>query len=118
MVGALSSFLVIASDPRRLRSSSKEIPKPSMEDEVVAGLAMESSSSSAAAAAAVEGVGMRYEDDEDEGDVCRICRNPGDAENPLRYPCACSGSIKYVHQECLLQWLNHSNARQCEVTKP
>ncbi|OIT04677.1 putative e3 ubiquitin ligase sud1 [Nicotiana attenuata] len=53
-------------------------------------------------------------DDEDE-DVCRICRNPGDTDNPLRYPCACSGSIKYVHQDCLLQWLNHSNARQCEV---
>ncbi|KAK1300989.1 hypothetical protein QJS10_CPB13g00368 [Acorus calamus] len=57
------------------------------------------------------------EDDDDEGDVCRICRNPGDADNPLRYPCACSGSIKYVHQDCLLQWLNHSNARQCEVCK-
>ncbi|KAI3894022.1 hypothetical protein MKX03_034915 [Papaver bracteatum] len=57
-----------------------------------------------------------YEDDEDE-DVCRICRNPGDSENPLRYPCACSGSIKFVHQDCLLQWLNHSNARQCEVCK-
>ncbi|XP_019243432.1 PREDICTED: probable E3 ubiquitin ligase SUD1 isoform X2 [Nicotiana attenuata] len=55
-------------------------------------------------------------DDEDE-DVCRICRNPGDTDNPLRYPCACSGSIKYVHQDCLLQWLNHSNARQCEVCK-
>ncbi|XP_054787263.1 probable E3 ubiquitin ligase SUD1 isoform X2 [Prosopis cineraria] len=59
-----------------------------------------------------------YEDeDEEEEDVCRICRNPGDAENPLRYPCACSGSIKFVHQDCLLQWLNHSNARQCEVCK-
>lgn len=57
----------------------------------------------------------RYEDDEEEEDVCRICRNPGEADNPLRYPCACSGSIKYVHQDCLLQWLNHSNARQCEV---
>uniref|UniRef100_A0A7N0SZX6 RING-type E3 ubiquitin transferase n=1 Tax=Kalanchoe fedtschenkoi TaxID=63787 RepID=A0A7N0SZX6_KALFE len=56
-------------------------------------------------------------DEEEEEDVCRICRNPGDAENPLRYPCACSGSIKYVHQDCLLQWLNHSNARQCEVCK-
>lgn len=55
------------------------------------------------------------EEEEEEGDVCRICRNPGDAENPLRYPCACSGSIKFVHQDCLLQWLNHSNARQCEV---
>ncbi|KAK6136886.1 hypothetical protein DH2020_029372 [Rehmannia glutinosa] len=61
----------------------------------------------------------RYDlmDDDDEEDVCRICRNPGDADNPLRYPCACSGSIKFVHQECLLQWLNHSNARQCEVCK-
>ncbi|CAI9769131.1 unnamed protein product [Fraxinus pennsylvanica] len=56
-------------------------------------------------------------DDDEEGDVCRICRNPGDADNPLRYPCACSGSIKFVHQDCLLQWLNHSNARQCEVCK-
>ncbi|CAM8925147.1 unnamed protein product [Rhodiola kirilowii] len=61
----------------------------------------------------------RYDDldEEEEEDVCRICRNPGDAENPLRYPCACSGSIKFVHQDCLLQWLNHSNARQCEVCK-
>ncbi|XP_019263510.1 PREDICTED: probable E3 ubiquitin ligase SUD1 isoform X2 [Nicotiana attenuata] len=59
----------------------------------------------------------RYDDDEEEEDVCRICRNPGEADNPLRYPCACSGSIKFVHQDCLLQWLNHSNARQCEVCK-
>ncbi|KAJ6803999.1 putative E3 ubiquitin ligase SUD1 [Iris pallida] len=57
------------------------------------------------------------DDDDDEGDVCRICRNPGEPDNPLRYPCACSGSIKFVHQDCLLQWLNHSNARQCEVCK-
>ena len=61
-------------------------------------------------------VEARYEEEEEEEeDVCRICRNPGDSDNPLRYPCACSGSIKYVHQDCLLQWLNHSNARQCEV---
>lgn len=57
------------------------------------------------------------DDEEEEEEVCRICRNPGDSENPLRYPCACSGSIKFVHQDCLLQWLNHSNARQCEVCK-
>ncbi|OIW10194.1 hypothetical protein TanjilG_27945 [Lupinus angustifolius] len=60
---------------------------------------------------------VKYDDDDEEGDVCRICRNPGEADNPLRYPCACSGSIKFVHQDCLLQWLNHSNARQCEVCK-
>ncbi|XP_041014110.1 probable E3 ubiquitin ligase SUD1 isoform X1 [Juglans microcarpa x Juglans regia] len=64
-------------------------------------------------------VAARYEEEEEEEeeDVCRICRNPGDSDNPLRFPCACSGSIKYVHQDCLLQWLNHSNARQCEVCK-
>ncbi len=54
-------------------------------------------------------------DADDEEDVCRICRMTGEEDSPLYYPCACSGSIKYVHQECLLQWLNHSNARQCEV---
>ncbi|XP_057546361.1 probable E3 ubiquitin ligase SUD1 [Amaranthus tricolor] len=58
-----------------------------------------------------------FDDDDEDEDVCRICRNPGEADNPLRYPCACSGSIKFVHQDCLLQWLNHSNARQCEVCK-
>uniref|UniRef100_A0A7I4FVD2 RING-type E3 ubiquitin transferase n=1 Tax=Physcomitrium patens TaxID=3218 RepID=A0A7I4FVD2_PHYPA len=56
-------------------------------------------------------------DPDDEEDVCRICRTPGDEESSLYHPCACSGSIKYVHQECLLRWLNHSNARQCEVCK-
>lgn len=65
----------------------------------------------------VSGSAFKFDDNEEEGDVCRICRNPGDDDNPLRYPCACSGSIKYVHQDCLLQWLNHSNARQCEVCK-
>lgn len=54
--------------------------------------------------------------DDDEEDLCRICRVPAEIESPLYFPCACSGSIKYVHQECLLQWLSHSNARQCEVT--
>ncbi|KAH7307266.1 hypothetical protein KP509_22G052000 [Ceratopteris richardii] len=54
---------------------------------------------------------------EEEGDVCRICRTSGDKASPLYYPCACSGSIKYVHQDCLIQWLNLSNARQCEVCK-
>ncbi|BAS98791.1 Os06g0639100 [Oryza sativa Japonica Group] len=58
------------------------------------------------------------DEEEEEGDVCRICRNPGDDEHPLRYPCACSGSIKFVHQDCLLQWLDHSNSRQCEVRNP
>ncbi|KAH8932827.1 hypothetical protein BDL97_19G096400 [Sphagnum fallax] len=27
----------------------------------------------------------------------------GEDDSPLYYPCACSGSVEYVHQECLLQ---------------
>ncbi|KAF2532202.1 hypothetical protein F2Q70_00033468 [Brassica cretica] len=56
-------------------------------------------------------------DDEDEEEVCRICRNPGDVDTPLRYPCACNGSIKFVHEDCLLQWLSYSKSRHCEVCK-
>uniref|UniRef100_A0A0D3A2I9 RING-CH-type domain-containing protein n=1 Tax=Brassica oleracea var. oleracea TaxID=109376 RepID=A0A0D3A2I9_BRAOL len=41
------------------------------------------------------------DDDDDGGDLCRICRSPEGPNDPLRYPCACRGSIKYVHQECL-----------------
>eukprot|EP00191_Tetraselmis_sp_GSL018_P006449 CAMPEP_0177605350 /NCGR_PEP_ID=MMETSP0419_2-20121207/16652_1 /TAXON_ID=582737 /ORGANISM="Tetraselmis sp., Strain GSL018" /LENGTH=140 /DNA_ID=CAMNT_0019099489 /DNA_START=275 /DNA_END=694 /DNA_ORIENTATION=- len=50
--------------------------------------------------------------------VCRICRCP--AEPPSRelfHPCRCSGSIKFVHQDCLMQWLPHSGRRHCEVCK-
>ncbi|KFK29879.1 hypothetical protein AALP_AA7G191000 [Arabis alpina] len=54
-------------------------------------------------------------DDDDDGDLCRICRSPEGPNNPLRYPCACRGSIKYVHQECLLLWLNRRGYKQCEV---
>ena len=53
--------------------------------------------------------------DEDE-DVCRICRSEAAEGDPLFFPCACSGSIKYVHQSCLLQWLRHSSKTHCEVT--
>ncbi|KAI3675310.1 hypothetical protein L1987_84899 [Smallanthus sonchifolius] len=55
-----------------------------------------------------------YDGDDEDEDVCRIGRNPGEADNPLRHPCACNGTIKFVHQDCLLQWLNHSKALQCE----
>ncbi|TQD81818.1 hypothetical protein C1H46_032629 [Malus baccata] len=103
-------------------------PPPSADRDIPIDTGKTSSSqeneASAAAAAATttlsssaSSVAVKYDDEEEEEDVCRICRNPGDADNPLRYPCACSGSIKFVHQDCLLQWLNHSNARQCEVCK-
>mgnify|MGYP002626606618 CR=1 FL=1 len=38
---------------------------------------------------------------------CRICYNTNsDENNPLIHPCACLGSMKYIHFQCLKQWLN------------
>lgn len=49
-------------------------------------------------------------------ETCRICRCEETPEEPLFYPCKCSGSIKYVHQECLQEWLSTSKKNQvCEL---
>jgi len=53
----------------------------------------------------------------DEADTCRICRGEGSQEEPLFYPCKCSGSIKFVHQNCLMEWLSHSQKKYCELCK-
>ncbi|KAK3323078.1 hypothetical protein B0H66DRAFT_474545 [Apodospora peruviana] len=50
-------------------------------------------------------------------DTCRICRGEGSADEPLFYPCKCSGSIKFVHQDCLMEWLSHSQKKHCELCK-
>ncbi|KAL5385077.1 hypothetical protein DPSP01_004888 [Paraphaeosphaeria sporulosa] len=55
--------------------------------------------------------------DKDDVDSCRICRGESTPEEPLFYPCKCSGSIKYVHQECLMEWLSHSQKKYCELCK-
>ena len=41
------------------------------------------------------------------GDICRVCRCEGSADRPLFHPCICTGSIKFIHQECLVQWLRY-----------
>ncbi|EME45108.1 hypothetical protein DOTSEDRAFT_43512 [Dothistroma septosporum NZE10] len=51
------------------------------------------------------------------GETCRICRSEGTPDEPLFYPCKCSGSIKFVHQECLMEWLSHSHKKHCELCK-
>ncbi|KAF2215091.1 hypothetical protein CERZMDRAFT_36104 [Cercospora zeae-maydis SCOH1-5] len=51
------------------------------------------------------------------GETCRICRSEAAPNEPLFYPCKCSGSIKFVHQECLMEWLSHSHKKHCELCK-
>jgi hypothetical protein len=48
----------------------------------------------------------------DENKACRICH---ESNNPLFCPCKCSGSIKYVHAECLKRWLRVNRRKKCEV---
>ncbi|AWP01298.1 hypothetical protein SMAX5B_012327 [Scophthalmus maximus] len=46
------------------------------------------------------------ESDEEEGDLCRICQmGEESASNPLIQPCRCTGSLQYVHQDCIKRWL-------------
>ncbi|XP_063308004.1 E3 ubiquitin-protein ligase MARCHF6 isoform X1 [Pelobates fuscus] len=53
----------------------------------------------------------------EEEDICRVCRSEGTPEKPLYHPCVCTGSIKFIHQECLVQWLKHSRKEYCELCK-
>ena len=53
----------------------------------------------------------------EDADTCRICRGEGSKDEPLFYPCKCSGSIKFVHQNCLMEWLSHSQKKHCELCK-
>jgi hypothetical protein len=39
-------------------------------------------------------------------EVCRICYDSGETENPLIAPCKCSGSMQYVHLQCLRKWMD------------
>jgi len=47
---------------------------------------------------------------------CRICLG----EEKLHHetflsPCACSGSVKYVHRQCLITWMRTSHKKKCEI---
>ncbi|NXC87988.1 MARH7 ligase, partial [Cercotrichas coryphoeus] len=50
---------------------------------------------------------LLLEDSEDEeGDLCRICQmSSASSDNLLIQPCKCTGSLRYVHQECMKKWL-------------
>jgi len=51
------------------------------------------------------------------GDVCRICHGESTPEAPLIAPCSCSGSMKFVHQECIQTWLKSSRSLSCELCR-
>ncbi|KAI9022885.1 hypothetical protein CLU79DRAFT_751144 [Phycomyces nitens] len=52
---------------------------------------------------------------EDEQEICRVCRSESTPDHPLFHPCKCSGSIRFIHQDCLSEWLSHSKKDYCEL---
>ncbi|XP_062372882.1 uncharacterized protein marchf1 [Sardina pilchardus] len=52
---------------------------------------------------------------DEELEVCRICHCEGDEECPLITPCHCTGSLRFVHEGCLHQWIKSSDTRCCEL---
>ncbi|XP_074600357.1 E3 ubiquitin-protein ligase MARCHF6 isoform X2 [Brevipalpus obovatus] len=53
--------------------------------------------------------------DDSVQDICRVCRSEATPDKPLFHPCICTGSIKFIHQECLVQWLRYSEKEFCEL---
>lgn len=51
-----------------------------------------------------------YEKEEaQKSKICRICYLEDDTiDNPLIQPCICSGSMKYIHLDCLKHWIQTS----------
>ncbi|XP_029950571.1 E3 ubiquitin-protein ligase MARCH7-like isoform X2 [Salarias fasciatus] len=65
----------------------------------------------------MNGTTPQYCSDDSEMEVCRICHCEGDDDCPLIMPCRCTGSLSFVHQTCLNQWIKSSDTRCCELCK-
>ena len=54
-------------------------------------------------------------DEHGEELVCRICRCPGTPDDPLFHPCRCRGSVRFVHEDCVVAWLRRRARADCEL---
>ena len=45
---------------------------------------------------------------------CRFCWEGGNVSEFVS-PCECSGSMKFVHIECIQKWIKESRSRTCNV---
>jgi hypothetical protein len=37
--------------------------------------------------------------------ICRICLGEEEDDNPIISPCNCTGSVKFIHLNCIKEWL-------------
>ncbi|KAL8161133.1 hypothetical protein V2J09_012622 [Rumex salicifolius] len=47
---------------------------------------------------------------------CRICHDEDESTN-LETPCACCGSLKFAHRECVQRWCNEKGDTTCEICR-
>ncbi|XP_010556696.1 PREDICTED: uncharacterized protein LOC104825940 [Tarenaya hassleriana] len=45
---------------------------------------------------------------------CRICHEE-EAESSFEAPCACSGTVKFVHRVCIQRWCDEKGNTTCEI---
>lgn len=80
------------------------------------------SPAAAAARGCAPGSNAAPHEEEEEESFCRICREGNDIA-PLIVPCACTGSVRFVHATCLDRWRiesakrNLANVNHCEICK-
>ena len=65
----------------------------------------------------MEDAGFNKENEPVEsGKVCRICLEEEDPDevdaNPYITPCGCTGSMKYIHVNCVKEWLDAKKQEQ------
>jgi hypothetical protein len=66
-----------------------------------------------------ENIQMEKEDEEVDVDIpkeeelCRICFIQ--TEKPLFHPCKCNGTMKFVHETCLMNWINVKKSNTCDI---
>jgi hypothetical protein len=57
------------------------------------------------------------DEEEEGGKTCRICFTGAYPDDPLLSPCLCSGSMRFIHFNCLKYWLDSKrNVAQSEHT--
>ena len=52
----------------------------------------------------------------ESGKVCRIClEDEEEVSNPFICPCKCTGSMKFIHLQCLREWTDSKKQFQAEM---
>lgn len=48
---------------------------------------------------------------------CKICYEIENNDNKLINPCKCKGTIKWIHDKCLKEWININKEKGCSICK-